>query len=232
MSKNEATLPTHVGLILDGNRRWAKEHGLPTLEGHRQGYDNLKDVVKAAVNRGVSVVSAYIFSTENWSRTSDEVKYLMELAYRMLTRDVNELNQEGIRVVWLGNANNVSEKLQKAIKQAELKTAHNTRGTLAVCFNYGGHDEILDATKKLITAGLKPEEVTKQTFANALYGPDVPRVDLIIRTSGEQRTSGFMLYRSDYAELYFSPKYWPDFSPSDFDVALADYAQRKRRFGK
>lgn len=229
---SNSDIPRHVGLILDGNRRWAKLRGLPTLEGHRQGYDNLKTIAKAAINRGVKFVSAFIFSTENWNRTPTEVKYLMNLAYTMLTRDVEELNRENIRIVWLGTIEKVSAKLQKAIRAAEEATQHNTRGTLALCFNYGGHMEIVEAARRLIEQGVKAADLTIEKFASALYAPDVPPVDLLIRTSGEQRLSGYMLWRVAYAELYFTEKYWPDFSEADLDAALFDYASRQRRFGK
>lgn len=230
MSEAEQTIPTHLGLILDGNRRWAKSQGLPTLEGHRKGYENLKDIGKAAIERGVSYVSAYIFSTENWNRTPVEVKYLMGMAYDMVTRDVKEFNDENIRVVWLGSPEHVSKKLLNAIAAAEEKTAHNTKGTLAICFNYGGQQEIVDAAQKLINSGA--DSITPESFAQALYAPEVPPVDLLIRTSGEQRLSGFMLWRAAYAELYFAKKHWPEFSREDLDVALGDYANRQRRFGK
>lgn len=227
-----SSTPVHIGFILDGNRRWAKNRGLPTLEGHRVGYDNLKDIVKAAADRGVKFVSAYIFSTENWSRTPAEVKYLMDLAHKMLTRDVEELNKENIRVRWLGSADNVSQKLQQAIKAAEDSTKNNTRGTLGLCFNYGGHQEIIDAAKQFIKKGIKETELTTKKFAEALYAPEIPPIDLLIRTSGEQRLSGFMLWRAAYSELYFVDKHWPDFSVEDLDAALDEYATRERRFGK
>lgn len=226
------TIPTHIGFILDGNRRWARARGLPTLEGHRRGYDNLKTIGKAAVNRGVKFISAYIFSTENWNRSKEEVSYLMNLAYILLKRDVAELNKEGIRVVWLGSPDKVSPKLQKAIKNAEESTKNNTRGTLCLCFNYGGHQEILDAAKRVLTSGVVPQELTIERFEQALYAPAVPPIDLLIRTSGEQRISNFMLWRAAYAELYFVDKHWPDFNEADLDAAMQDYASRHRRFGQ
>lgn len=224
-------IPNHLGLILDGNRRWAKNNNMPTLQGHKQGFDNLKDISQAAIDRGISFVSAYIFSTENWNRTKQEVKYLMDLAYKMLVRDVAELNRKNIKVVWLGSKNRLSKKILKAIYDAEEKTKNNTKGTLALCFNYGGITEIVDATKNIIAAGYKPESVTEELLENALYQPTVPKVDMIIRTSGEQRTSGFMLYRAAYAEVFFIKKYWPDFTVKDLDLALVDFSKRKRRFG-
>lgn len=222
------TIPYHLGLILDGNRRWARERNLPTLEGHRQGYDNLKDITRVAVDRGVAYISAFIFSTENWNRTKSEVKYLMTLAHNVVTKDIEELNKENIRVVWLGSSNRVSDKLLKAIARAEELTKTNTRATLALCFNYGGQQEIADAANKLFEAG---QEITVDSLRGALYGPQIPDLDLIIRTSGEQRISNFMLWRAAYAELYFTPKHWPDFQAADLDEAFAEYALRQRRHG-
>lgn len=229
MPDTETTIiPTHVGLILDGNRRWARGKGLPTLEGHRIGYNNLKDISKLAADRGIKYLSAFIFSTENWNRSKEEVKYLMNLAYTLLTRDVKELNKENIRVLWLGSRDRVSDKLQRAINKAVESTKDNTRGTLCLCFNYGGQQEIIDAAKQLAE---NDTEITLQNFQSALYGPEVPDIDLLIRTSGESRTSGYMLWRAAYAELYFTDKYWPDFKETDLDMALKEYANRQRRFG-
>jgi len=224
-------LPTHVGLILDGNRRWAKDHGLPTFEGHRRGYDQFKDVTKYAINKGVKYVSAFIFSTENWDRTKDEVNYLMRLALHMLTKDIAELNKENIKVVWLGSPDRLSKKLLAAIKNAEESTKNNTRGTVCICFNYGGYQEIIDSFKKIIMEKIPADKVDIETIKQSLYAPPIPPIDLLIRTSGEKRISGFMLWRMAYAELYFSDKYWPDFSNEDLDLALEDYYKRERRFG-
>jgi undecaprenyl diphosphate synthase len=228
MTQN-SNLPVHVGLILDGNRRWAKRRGMPKLEGHRKGYNNLKDLAKHAADRGIKYLSAYIFSTENWNRSKDEVEYLMKLAYQLLTRDVEELNRENIRVIWLGSRQKISKKLQSAIDKAVETTKSNTRGTLCLCFNYGGRQEVMDAAQKLIDEGVKT--VTPDNFQEAIYAPEVPDVDLIVRTSGQYRISGYMLWRSAYSELYFIDKYWPDFNRDDFDHALDWYASRERRFG-
>lgn len=221
-------LPTHLGLILDGNRRWAREQGLPTFEGHRKGYDNLKEITKAAINSGVAFVSAFIFSTENWNRTADEVKYLMGLAYNVVTKDIEELNKEKIRVLWLGSRDRLSQKLIDAIIKAEELTKNNTHGTLALCFNYGGQQEIADAASRLAESG---QAITTASLQGALYQPEVPDIDFIIRTSGEQRISNFMLWRAAYAELYFVTKHWPAFSAEDLNEALAEFAARQRRFG-
>lgn len=228
---NSDAVPVHLGLILDGNRRWAREHGLPTLEGHRRGYSNLKDIGKEAVNRGVKYISAYIFSTENWHRAPAEVKYLMDLAYHLIKDDLDELNREGIRVKWLGTTEGLRDKLVRAIRHAEETTKDNVRGTLCLCFNYGGHQEIADAAQALVDAG--ETTITVQKLADHLYGgPEIPPVDLVIRTSGEQRLSNFMLWRSAYAEFRFIDKHWPAFTRDDLAEALDDYASRGRRFGK
>lgn len=220
--------PQHLGLILDGNRRWAKANSLPSFEGHRKGYENLKTISRLAFKKGVKVVSAYIFSTENWNRTKEEVDYLMNLALRIATRDVKELIKENIKVVVLGIEEKVPPKLIKAWRQAEQDSKDNTGGILALCFNYGGLREIADAANKVTKHGL---EVTEEMLANNLYHPEIPNVDFMIRTSGEMRLSNFMLWRMAYAELYFTNKHWPEFSGQDLDEALAEYSRRNRRFG-
>lgn len=224
-------LPNHLGFILDGNRRWADDNGVPTLEGHRVGYDSLKRIGEEALKRGIKFVSAFIFSTENWNRAPAEVKYLMKLAYKLLTQDVEWLNKKNIKVVWLGSAERVSKKLQQAIKNAETNTRNNTGGTLCLCFNYGGQQEIVDAARKLIEQGVNAVNLTEKVFEKALYHPEIPAIDLLIRTSGEMRISNFMLWRSAYAELYFTDKNWPAFDAKDLDDALEEYAKRQRRFG-
>lgn len=225
----DIAVPTHLGLILDGNRRWAKAHGKPTLVGHRKGYDNLKDIAKFAINQGVKFVSAYIFSTENWDRSEKEVNYLMRLAYRMITKDVEELNKENIKIVWLGSSDKLSDKLIKAIRDAEESTKNNTKGTLCLCFNYGGYQEITDAVEKVKASNQK---VDIETIRKNIYHPEIPVVDLVIRTSGEQRLSGFMLWRIAYAELIFSNKFWPDYSTDDLISDFEEYTKRERRFGQ
>jgi undecaprenyl diphosphate synthase len=228
----ESIIPRHLGLILDGNRRWARARNLPTFEGHRRGYENLKDITKAAVNRGIKYISAFIFSTENWQRSKEEVNYLMKLALWVASSEVDEVHKENIRVKFLGSTKGINPKLLQAIARAEAKTAKNTRGTLGLCFNYGGHQEIADSVAGLVKAGIKSKDVTPEAIAERLYAPDMPPIDLLIRTSGEQRISNFMLWRAAYAELLFINKHWPDFTEADLDAAIAEYASRHRRFGK
>ncbi len=225
------SVPQHVGIILDGNRRWARERGLPTLEGHRKGAENFGDIVRKLFNEGVSYVSAFVFSTENWSRTEEEVKYLMKLVVKLVEDELDEFDEAGIRMVILGSRERLSKSVLRSIERTEATTKNNTKGTLAFCFNYGGHDEITRAVRQIVADGTKPEDITDEVVRSALYHPEVPAVDLIVRTSGEQRTSGFMLYRSAYAELLFLDKYWPDMEESDVDDILQEYKQRQRRFG-
>lgn len=223
--------PRHIGLILDGNRRWAKQQGIATLEGHRAGYSNLKNISKAAFNRGIGYLSAYAFSTENWNRSAEEVKYLMDLLLWVATNEAFEMHKENIRVRFVGSKERLDAKILSAIKKAEDLTVNNRGGTLALCVNYGGQQELVEAFKSMAVKGIG-SEATAEDVSNHLYAPDIPPLDLIIRTSGEQRLSNFMLWRAAYAELLFIQKHWPDFNESDLDAALAEYASRQRRFGQ
>lgn len=230
---NQAILvPTHIGFILDGNRRWAQENGLPKLAGHKKGYDNLKKIAQECFDRGIRVVSAYIFSTENWNREKSEVDYLMDLALKLFKRDLRELSEKNIRVVVSGSRDRLSDKLITAIDSAETDTANNTGGIINICFNYGGQTEIVDAFKKILRSGAKEPDITTDTIRQNLYHPELPPVDYIVRTSGEQRLSNFLLWESAYAELEFISVHWPAFSNKDLDSVLADYQERTRRFGK
>lgn len=229
---SDQVIPTHVGLILDGNRRWAKERGLPTLEGHRQGAEAFREVALEAFNRGVKYVSAYAFSTENWQRTEEEVGYLMRLFVKAVEKHLDTFDKANIRIVILGRMSELPDDARLALERTEQKTNSNTRGTLAICVNYGGQEELVDAVKQIVDAGTTADNIDRDAIKSALYHPEVPGIDLLIRTSGERRTSGYMLYRSDYAELYFTDILWPDFNGEQLDMALKDYALRKRRFGK
>ncbi len=232
MSDEQAlTIPKHVGYIVDGNRRWAKSHGLPPYEGHLAGYNCLKDVLIETVQQGVPYVSAYVFSTENWKRSADEVKRLMALILRILTSDVPIFNEYNVRLKVIGTREGLSAKVLKAIDSAEAATAHNDGGELALCFNYGGQLEIADAVKKIIAAGTKAEDVTEELIAQNLYAPEVPPIDLIVRTSGEQCISNFMLWRAAYSELMFIDKNWPDMTKDDVTFIMNEYTNRQRRFG-
>ena len=229
---NTQAIPIHLGLILDGNRRWAKSKGLPSLEGHRQGSEVFKTISLDCFDRGVKYLSAYVFSTENWTRTEEEVSYLMQLLLKAVEKYLDEFNKNGIKIVILGNRARLSPKVLQGIEKAELSTANNTKATLALCLNYGGKQEIVDAVNNIVKSGIKEEEITEETISRNLYEPSVPDIDLLVRTSGEYRTSGFMMWRSAYAELYFTDKLWPDFTTQDLDQAFTEYAHRQRRFGQ
>ena len=232
MNKLTDPIPKHLGLILDGNRRWAKAKGLSTLEGHKQGSENFKTVSLAAFDRGVEYVSAYVFSAENWQRTEEEVGYLMSLLMKAVEKHLKAFHKANIRIVLLGRREGLSAAVLKSLEKTEQLTKDNTRGTLALCFNYGGKDELVDAVKHIMASGFSPRDISPELLSGSLYHPEIPPIDLLVRTSGEQRTSGFMLYRADYAELYFTNVLWPDFNESELDAALHEYARRKRRFGK
>jgi undecaprenyl diphosphate synthase len=228
---NIPNMPNHLGLIMDGNRRWAQEKGLRPFEGHRRGYLRLKKIAEAAFDRNVNYVSAFVFSTENWNRSKEEVAYLMDLLYWVTTVELNKLHKRNIKIVFVGTQKGLSQKILDAIKIGEEKTLHNTGGTLVLCLNYGGQQELSDAFASIIRQGISADQITPELINKNLYDPSLPPLDLIIRTSGEQRLSGFMLWSAAYAELKFVLKYWPAFTVADLEDALQDYAQRHRRFG-
>lgn len=228
MNKN---IPRHVGYIVDGNRRWAKQRGLSTHKGHMRGYDVLFDVVLASFENGVEYVSAYIFSTENWKRSKQEVGYLMDLIIKILTSDLHKFNDNNIKLKVLGCVKGLSSSIQNAIKVAEESTSKNTRCTLALCINYGGQTEIVDACKNIIESGFSSKDVDIDLISKNLYHPDIPPVDLVVRTSGEYRISNFMLWRLAYSEFLFLDKMFPDMTKEDVADILDDYSKRKRRFG-
>ena len=230
MSK-KAELPRHVGFVIDGNRRWAKQHGLPAYEGHLAGYNSLKDVLLETLRCGVKYASAYVFSTENWKRSEEEVGHLMKLFVKMLEADVSVFLDNNIRLRVIGSRDDLSDALIKVIDNAEEKTRNLTGGELLLCLNYGGHLEIADAVKKIVQSGVTAEDVTPELIAQNLYAPEVPPCDLIVRTSGEQRLSNFMLWRAAYSELMFIEKNWPDMTIKDVEFILEEYKKRNRRFG-
>jgi undecaprenyl diphosphate synthase len=205
---------------------------LPTLEGHRRGYEKFKEVGEWAQDRGIDTLTFYAFSTENWNRSAREVGYLMKLFREMIVRDILGLHHRGIRFRVIGKLTELARDLQRSITEAMELTQDNRRSTLNVAINYGGRLEILEAVKRLLGKGLKPGQVTEAAFASELDTAGGPDPDLIIRTSGEQRLSNFLTWQSAYSELYFTKKYWPAFNEKDFDAALAEYDRRQRRFGK
>lgn len=225
-------LPQHLGIILDGNRRWAREHGLPSIEGHRRGYVKAKQVGQWCLDRGIRILTLYAFSSENWQRPRREVSYLMGLFRQALERDLAEFHRLGIQLRVIGRISELAAGLQKIIGQAVGRTRRNTRAILNLAINYGGRFEIVDAVRRIIHGRVPAIQVTPTTFRGFLYAPDEPDPDLVIRTSGEQRLSGFLTWQSAYSELYFTKTHWPAFSQRTLDAALAEYARRQRRFGR
>lgn len=226
-----SSIPTHIGYIVDGNRRWAKQHGLPAYEGHLAGYNAIKDIAVATFDAGVEYMSAYVFSTENWKRSEAEVGKLMGLVLRLLTADLPMFDERNIRLRILGTRERLSDKIIQAIEEAEARTAHNTAGTLALCFNYGGQQELADAYARMLEAAVTPQQVTPDVISSYLYAPEVPPIDMVVRTSGEQRLSNFMLWRAAYSEFLFLEKQWPDMTSDDVTAILEEYMRRSRRFG-
>lgn len=231
MNQTDKLAPTHLGIILDGNRRWARDRGLTLIEGHRAGYKALERVTEAAFKAGIKYVTAYVFSTENWNRAEEEVEYLMKLALRVFKQDLNKLHKKDIRVRWLGTREKLSDKHIEAINKAVEKTKNNKSGDLCFCFNYGGQHEIIDAFKSYVREGNSANDLNINNFKNYLYEPDVPDVDIMVRSSGERRISNFMLWRMAYAELMFIDKHWPDFTADDVDNIIEEFNNRQRRFG-
>lgn len=231
-----APIPAHVAIIMDGNGRWAQRRALPRVMGHRKGVAALKNAVRFAKRRGISTLTVYAFSTENWARPADEVHFLMDLMYETFFREIDELVQEGVRVVLVGDRESLSPEVQHLWDQAEARTKGNSALILNVAFNYGGRREIVNAARRLaakVAAGeLEPEEIDDALFAQHLYTSHSPDPDLLIRTGGELRLSNFLLWQSAYTEIYVTNTLWPDFDDQEFDAALAAYAGRERRFGR
>lgn len=224
-------IPKHVGFIVDGNRRWAKRHGLPTYEGHLAGYNALKEVALEVLASGVEYMSIYIFSTENWKRSAEEIKGLMSLVLKLFTTDAEMFMKHNVRVQVIGSRDGLDQKIIKSIEALESRTKQNSAGTLVVCLNYGGQLEIIDAVKKLVQSGVDAQSISLESIEQNLYGDNIPAVDLVVRTSGEHRISNFMLWRSAYSELLFLKKMWPEMTKQDVQVILKEYAKRQRRFG-
>jgi len=224
-------VPRHVGFIMDGNGRWAKQRGLPRLAGHRAGAENLRRVLRACGEWGIKYVTIYAFSTENWGRPKEEVEGLFNLMDQFIDRELPELVKNGIQVRHIGRMEGVPQELQHKIRKVLEATKHNDRLILCVAFNYGGRAEIVDAVRRIIADGVKPEQVDEELISNYLYTAGIPDPDLIIRTAGEMRLSNFLLWQSAYAEYYSTPTYWPDFDEEELYKALLDYSRRERRFG-
>lgn len=224
-------IPRHVGIIMDGNGRWAELRGLPRIEGHRRGAERSREVVEVAMEIGIKNLTLYAFSIENWQRPPSEVTTLMRLLELYLKKELREFMKRGIVFKTIGETYMLPENIQLLIKEAEEKTALNKGMTLTAALSYGGRNEILRAVKKVLHSDVRPEELTEDLFNSFLDTANLPGPDLIIRTSGEMRISNFLLWQSAYSELYFTDTLWPDFTRDEFLFAIQDYQQRERRFG-
>ncbi len=224
-------VPRHVAIVMDGNGRWAKKRFMPRFFGHKQGVDALVRTVLSCADRGVEYLTVFAFSSENWKRPSDEVSGLMGLVLVAVAKYLGKLADKGVRIRIVGDREHVSEKLREAWAQAETSTAHNTRITLSVAFNYGGRWDIVQACRRAIAAGIPPEALDEAALNRLMALGDAPDPDLFIRTGGEVRISNFLLWQVAYSELYFSDCLWPEFGDAELDAAFAAYAHRDRRFG-
>jgi undecaprenyl diphosphate synthase len=220
-----------VAIIMDGNGRWARQHGLPVSEGHKAGTKAVRRTVEAAIDLGLESLTIYAFSTENWTRPADEVEDLMEIFGETIERELPDLCKQGVRVRFIGRRDRVPEGLRLRMAELEGETAAKTRLDLWVALNYGGRAEIVDTARQLVEDGIRPHDVDEAAFAARLYAPELPDPDLLIRTSGEVRISNFLLWQLAYAELFFVDTLWPDFGGDDLRAALDEYARRRRRFG-
>lgn len=223
--------PTHVAIIMDGNGRWAISRGLPRLAGHRAGTENLRRIIRATVEFGIKYLTIYAFSTENWGRPTEEVQGLLQILEDVIDRELAELHKEGVQLRHIGRLEKLAPKLQTKVLHAVELTRNNDRLILNIAWNYGGRDEIVQAIQRMMKDGVQPEQVNDEMVRRYLYTASVPDPDLIIRTSGELRTSNFLIWQTAYSEWYVTPAYWPDFDKEEYRRALETYAQRDRRYG-
>ena len=224
-------VPRHVAIIMDGNGRWARSRGLPRIAGHEAGTENIRRITSRAAEIGIDYVTLWAFSTENWRRPRDEVEGILRILAQAIETETEELHRKGARLQHIGSLDGLPVELARAVQDAIALTRGNTTITLTLAFNYGGRAELVRAIQRIVAAGLDPEQIDESTVGRYLYTAGMPDPDLIVRTSGEHRTSNFLIWQSAYAEYYFTPVLWPDFGPADLDAAVADYAARERRFG-
>jgi undecaprenyl diphosphate synthase len=230
MKENNKKIPHHLGIIVDGNRRWAKEKGLETIEGHKEGFENVKRIVKLCKEKGIKVLTLFVFSTENWKRSKEEVSYLMDLFKKAFSdENVKEVYQNGVRVKIVGDKSLLSGLLKKLVRSIEEKTKNNKEMILNFALSYGGRNEIVQTVKKIVEKNIPAEKIKEETISENLLLPDV---DLIVRPGRVKRISNFLIWQAAYSEFFFLDKYWPDFNEEDLDMILSDFANRKRRFGK
>ena len=224
-------IPEHVAIIMDGNGRWAQERGLPRLAGHRAGTENLRRVIEASVEYGIKYLTLFAFSTENWGRPEKEVTGLMSIFDTVFERELPELSRQGVQLRHVGSLEGVKQSLRDKILNAIEKTKNNNRLILNIAFNYGGRQEILNAFRQIVEEGLPAEEITCDVIARHMYTAGIPDPDMVVRTSGEQRASNFLLWQGAYSEWYYPEVFWPDFGKQELKKAIQEYNRRERRFG-
>ncbi|MDO9546308.1 MAG: isoprenyl transferase [Pelolinea sp.] len=224
-------LPAHIAIIMDGNGRWAEKRHLPRMAGHRAGTENLRNIIKACVEFGVKYLTVYAFSTENWKRPQDEIDGLMRILADVLEKEIEELHQQGVCLRHIGRLEKLDPKIQEKINSAIKLTKNNDQLFMNIAWNYGGRDEIIYAVHQIIEQQIEPKQINEETFSDFLYTHQSPDPDLVIRTSGEMRTSNFLLWQSAYSEWYFTPVLWPDFGREELMEAIFDFGNRERRFG-
>ncbi len=226
-----ASGPQHVAIIMDGNGRWARQRGLPRIAGHEAGTENIRRITTRAAERGVRFLTLWAFSTENWRRPKDEVDGILRILADAIERETLELHRQGARLEHIGSLDGLSDSLASAVRDAIALTRNNDRIVLTLAFNYGGRAEVVRAVQQIVRDGVPPGEIDEALICRYLYTAAMPDPDLVIRTSGEYRTSNFLIWQAIYSEYHFTPVLWPDFGPDELDIALADYRQRERRFG-
>ena len=231
-SAQNGNVPVHVAIIMDGNGRWAKQRGLPRLEGHRVGVDRIQRMLETLGTQGVKYVTLYAFSTENWNRPPDEVAGLLEILQDALQRQALALHENNVRIFHIGKLDRLSAGLQEAVDHVQELTSNNTGINLNVAFDYGGRDEILEAVRRILRDGIPAERLDQEMFSRYLYTAHCPDPDLIIRTGGEQRISNFLLWQSAYSEYYYTPTLWPDLDSAELEQVLESFSSRQRRFGR
>jgi undecaprenyl diphosphate synthase len=226
-----ATIPTHIAIIMDGNGRWAQKRHLPRLAGHQAGTENLREIIKACVEFGVKYLTVYAFSTENWRRSPDEVNGLMRILAESIEKELGELHKQGTQLRHIGRLEQLDPRLREKVEAAIQLTRNNQRLVLTIAWNYGGRDEIVHAMESILAEGVKSSQLNEGLISQHLFTTGLPDPDLVIRTSGEMRTSNFLLWQTAYSEWYFTPVLWPDFKKSELQKAIIAYSQRERRFG-
>ena len=222
----------HIAIIMDGNRRWAKEKHLPSAMGHQKGVDSLRSTMRLFDKFGIKYLTVYAFSTENWNRKKEEVEFLMGLLAKTLLNELDEMHSENVKIKFLGDISKLGKNLIEIVQNAENKTKNNTGVNLNIAFNYGARDEIANAVKSIVKEGIEPQDITEEAITSHLYTKDIPDPDLLIRTGGEKRISNYLLWQLAYSEIYVTDKHWPDFDEEELAKAIFEFENRNRRFGK